>query len=340
MLLCLWPSLAFAAKTDTLVLKNGDRITGEVKGLMRGKLDYSTDDAGRLAIEWVKVIRIESPHWFEFELGSGAKFLGRPAEGDRDGMLVVAGVGSDTMAIADVVRISPLEAGFAQRTQAFLDMGLTFAKANQATTFNMDGEVAYRGERMGSRVAFNSYAQGQENVPTTTRNGASVQATYYLPHRWTTLGFLQTERNDELNLELRVTAAAMMGRVFAQSNAMALGAAAGIAVARERFSSASEDATNGGQSQTELEAVLAGQWDAFRFDSPKLDFTTSLYLYPSLTTWGRVRGESTTRLKYELFKDFNVGLSITDTFDSDPPEAGATKNDYITALTIGWSYRR
>ena len=41
---------ALAAKTDVVTLKNGDRITGEVKRLDRGRLRYSTDDMGTIYI--------------------------------------------------------------------------------------------------------------------------------------------------------------------------------------------------------------------------------------------------------------------------------------------------
>src|SRR5262245_64645651 len=83
---------ALAAKTDLVVLRNGDRITGEVKGLARGKLDYSTDDAGRLSIEWDKVARVVSPNQFQFELGSGVRYSGRLGSANRDGFIAVYGV--------------------------------------------------------------------------------------------------------------------------------------------------------------------------------------------------------------------------------------------------------
>jgi hypothetical protein len=34
-----------------------------------------------------------------------------------------------------------------------------------------------------------------------------------------------------------------------------------------------------------------------------------------------------------------VGLNLTDTYDTRPPESG-TNNDYNVSFTIGWSYRR
>ncbi|HET9327590.1 MAG TPA: DUF481 domain-containing protein [Candidatus Eisenbacteria bacterium] len=335
-LVVLPPTTVFAAKTDVIVLKNGDRITGEIKGLERGKLDYSTDDAGRPAVEWVKIARVTSPNSFEVEVSSGRKYVGRLVTAGRDGRMVVAGERVDTLAIADVVRINGLQSGFAQRTQAYLDVGLTYAKANSATTFTTAGEAAYRGDQFGSRLSYDSYAQGQESVPTTSRNSGVAQVVYFLPKRWSTVVLFSLEQNDELSLDLRFTGAGMLGRTLIQSNAMALGVAGGLAVARERFA-----ATAGSSSEmrTSFEGVVASQWDAFRFDAPTLDFSTSLYIFPSLSDPGRVRGEFNARLKYEIISDVDVGVTLTDTFDSDPGENAST-NDFITTFTIGWSYRR
>jgi hypothetical protein len=334
------PSRARAAKTDLLTLGNGDRITGEIKWLTRGKLQYSTDDAGTMSIEWVKVARLTSPNQFEMETTTGAKYVGRLVATERNGVILVAGDAVDTLSIPDVVGINALDAGFLNRVRAYLDLGLTFAKANQATTFTTEGEATYRGDKVGGTFAFNSYAQGQESAPTTSRNSVLLRGIRFLPKRWSLLAFGQTEENDELNLDYRLTGAAGLGRVLKRSNTHEVGTGLGLAVTRERFAPDSGDPLDEPETKSNLEALLFAAWDAFRFDSPKLDFGTSLYLYPSLSTAGRVRGEATIRLKYELFPDFNVGVSGTDTFDSDPPEETATKNDYITTFTIGWSYRR
>ena len=332
------PAPARAAKEDVVVLRNGDRVTGEVKWLTRGKLEYSTDDAGRLQIEWVKISRLSSPHSFEVETGSGIKYVGRLVSADKDGVLVVGGADLDTLPIPDVVAVTALDAGFLKRVRAYLDMGLTFAKANRATTFSTDGEAAYRGDKIGSTFLFSSYAQGQESAPTTTRNSVGLRLIRFLPNRWSATALTGAEQNDELDLELRLTGAAAFGRVFSRSNSSELGAGAGLAVTRERFSPGEPGLES--ETKSNLEALFVAAWDAFRFDSPKLDFGSTVFLYPSLSTAGRIRGEATLRLKYELFADFNVGVSATDTFDSDPPEETATKNDFITTFTIGWSYRR
>jgi hypothetical protein len=125
-----------------------------------------------------------------------------------------------------------------------------------------------------------------------------------------------------------------MQRVLGRTNNMELTVGAGLVGTQEQFSS-----TQGRSSDTSAEGLIALSWNAFRFDSPKLDFSLALATFPSLSQKDRVRGQTEIRLVYELFKDFNTGIRVTDTFDSSPPE-GAPKNDYITTLTIGWSYRR
>jgi hypothetical protein len=329
------PAPAAAEKTDLVILVNGDRITGEVKGMSYGKLDYSTDDAGRISIEWDKVASVTSPQFFQVELGSGTRYFGQLGPADRDGFLVVRNGRSDTLLIWGVVEISPINAGFLQRLQSYLDVGLTLAKANQATTFSLSGMAEYRGPQLGTQLKVDSYAQGQETVPTTTRNYARQSLSWYLPHRWSVVGLFQAEQNDELDLDHRYTGGFGMNRVLRQTNRMELSVGAGLVATQEQFSSEA-----GTTSDTSLEGLLVANWSAFRFDSPKLDFSTGLSLFPSFSQAGRVRGQLELRFKYELFKDFLAGILFTDTFDSQPPDENASENDYVTTLTIGWSYRR
>jgi hypothetical protein len=112
---------------------------------------------------------------------------------------------------------------------------------------------------------------------------------------------------------------------------MVLMARAGLSALREQYAT--------GDPAVSLTAYLAAFWDAFRYESPKLDAGISVAAYPYLTDLGRVRVETTVRVKYEVFKDFNVGLNLGDTYDSRPPEDGA-QNDFVVTATVGWSYRR
>jgi hypothetical protein len=229
--------------------------------------------------------------------------------------VVVQSERTDSLRLESVIEITPLSAKFTQRVKSYLDLGFTLAKANTATTLSVSGNVDYRGPQIGTEFAFDSYAQGQESVETTTRNTLRQSVSWYLPHRWSAVGLAQLEQNDELDLDHRVTAGGAMNRVLKHSNQMELSSGVGVVGTQEQFTS-----DLGTSSSTSLEGLLVANWDAYRYDSPKLDFSTSLALFPSISQAGRVRGQLQFRLEYELFKDFNA--------------------DYVTTLTIGWSYRR
>ena len=80
-----------AQKTDVVRLRNGDEITGEIKRLDRGRLEYSTDDMGTVNIEWDEIDALSSVFTFEVELGSGTRFLGTLLEGAPPGSIIGAG---------------------------------------------------------------------------------------------------------------------------------------------------------------------------------------------------------------------------------------------------------
>lgn len=334
------PATAAAQRTDVVVMLNGDRITGEVMAVSRGKLDYKTDDVGRLSVEWTKVVQITSRRWFEVQDRWGGKRFGRLASTGEDGVLVVDGATPDTLPISLVVRINPMDRGLLSRTKAYLDVGFTLAKANSATTLSVAGGLDYRGAKFGSSVSFDSYLLSQDSVPTTTRATAAAQFVRLLPKRWSTGLVGRYEQNDELDLLGRVTLGGLGSHMFLQTNGAELSASAGLVGTRERFDLTVPAAGAADTARTNLEGLLNFTWMAYRFDFPKLDFGTSLNAYPSLSDPGRVRADLSIRVKYEVVRDFFLGLNFADTFDSRPPDANAANNDYVASFTIGWSYRR
>src|SRR6187402_1924010 len=82
--ICLIGTPAYAQKTDVITLANGDRITGEIISLSKGRLELKTDDVGTINIEWDNIVIISSPRFFEVETTDGRRLLGTIAmAGDR-----------------------------------------------------------------------------------------------------------------------------------------------------------------------------------------------------------------------------------------------------------------
>src|ERR1700685_1376868 len=75
-LFCTLPLFA-RPKTDVLVMKNGDRLTCEIKGLDEGVLYVSLDYIlGTSSVQWSKVAYIESKQLFVVKTADGSAYTG------------------------------------------------------------------------------------------------------------------------------------------------------------------------------------------------------------------------------------------------------------------------
>src|SRR5271169_6628389 len=65
-------------KTDVIVMKNGDRLTCEVKGLDAGALSVGLDYVdGTISVQWSKVARLESSQLFVVKTQDGLVYTGK-----------------------------------------------------------------------------------------------------------------------------------------------------------------------------------------------------------------------------------------------------------------------
>ena len=64
-------------RTDVVSLPNGDRITGEVVRLDRGILEFKTDEAGTVYLEWDKLSTLVAMRQVEVVTTDGSTFLVR-----------------------------------------------------------------------------------------------------------------------------------------------------------------------------------------------------------------------------------------------------------------------
>src|SRR6266550_2191319 len=115
-LVVLFGPVAAADNVDVIHLKNGDRLTCEIKRLDRSVLSISTDPLGKASVHWGEVADLASPRAFDVQLGSGEHYLGSLAASPPGWMvLALAGGGTTTLALADVIRLAPIGASIWSR---------------------------------------------------------------------------------------------------------------------------------------------------------------------------------------------------------------------------------
>jgi len=325
---------AAAEKTDILLLKNGDRVTGEIDDLEGGLLIYKTDNMGTLNVEWEDIDRLTSKNFFRVELKSGDLRYGSLVEAPHGGSLQVSeAAGNVLVPMADVAFIKPIYQKFWKRFDAQIDAGFSYTQANNATQLSASGQATYQVERARGILNFNSLLNDQDDVDATARHDVSFGYFRSLPGHKRTNWFLaaQVQSNQELGLQLRVLGAGGLGKHLAQSFRSDFLAATGIAVSEEYASSSTDKFTS-------TEILLHAEYTYSTYDFPKTNFTMLVNGYPSLSDWWRFRLEASVSARREIISDFYVKVSPFESYDSDPPLEGAAKNDWGVTTSLGWSY--
>jgi hypothetical protein len=321
---------ALAQKTDVVTLVNGDTLTCEIKLLDRGRLQVSTDHLGTVYIEWDKVVSVTAARVFRVETASGLRLLGRLTTTSPARLDVIQETGPVEVDGFDVVYIAPIGRRFWSQIDGGLNVGLSYTQSSGVAQASFSANALYRRPSLQLTANASSYLTAEGDGDDTSRHSLELGGAKYYGRRslWLLQGGFM--RNQELGYDLRATVSGGIGSFLARSNHNVVAVGGGLSTSRE--------VPVEGDSRQQLDALLAVRQSYFRYDTPKTDIATSLYVYPGLSDWGRVRLELDSRLNRELVKDFTVGFTIYDSYDSRPPTEGARKNDVGLSLTVGWTF--
>ncbi|MFC1800186.1 DUF481 domain-containing protein [Candidatus Eisenbacteria bacterium] len=321
---------AYAARTDVVILQNGDNITGEIKNLSYGKVEYKTDDMDRIYIEWEKIHHLTSVHRFETVDTDGVKRFGSIGRTEIPyEIVVIMPTATDTLPLLSIVRITPIKSRFIERLKGDISAGFSYTRATKTAEFTLGGKTDYRGDRYRSNLNYSAYITDQADKKT-SRYDVGFSIDRFLRRRWTAGGAVQVEHNEELGLDLRTSITASGSRFVMETNKTTVDFSVGIGGTRETYIGSDSASYN-------LELPISVNYARFTFHNPKSDIRFSGSLYPNLTTSGRYRASLNLDFNYEVLKDFFVVIGSYYDYDNDPP-SGAAKDDYRFSTSLKWSF--
>lgn len=334
-LLCALSATA-SNKDDVVVLKNGDRLTGEIKGLQRGELRIKADYmAEAVRLDWSKIQSIESKSTFMIWLVDGKLVTNvmrlLPTNSSETANFVI-GSPSDVIRVnqLDVIRITPTERGFWKRLEGSIDLGFSFTSGNDQYQTQLAATTTYRTGVHSFTAAIDSSLSGQTEGTSQTRHQFTFDYRRQLNDRWYVGGLFDLLSSDQQSLDLRTSAGGVIGRNLKQTEHTRLSVYAGVVGTRELYSA------EVGQPRTTNADALAGV-DFLTFRFSRTDITSRFTLFPSLTTPGRMRIQGNSDLRIKIVKDLWLGFHLYENFDSKPP-VRADKNDLGVSTSIGWKF--
>jgi hypothetical protein len=149
--------------TDVIVMKNGDHLTGEIKGLNAGVLYVSMEYIlGTSSLQWSKVARLESKQLFLVKTEDGSVYAGTLNTADTPGgrpvkIEVAETSGKETVIDSSrIVQMDMTSAKFFQRFNGSLNTGIIYSKGNQSAQYSLGSQITYPRERWAAGASFSS----------------------------------------------------------------------------------------------------------------------------------------------------------------------------------------
>ena len=314
----------FSQKTDHITLTNGNKITGEVKKLEYGKLTYSTDDLGKVGINWDNIINIESNKVFEIETTQGYLFIGTLQEtADSGSVYIKSGNAGVEVKLIDITYIYPIKTRFFDRITGPINVTSGYTKANDLLNIGFEADLKYGGKKVYSRLKSSDAFTRQYDSLLTQRQLHQFSSGKKFRKHWYAGGLIGYEQNSELGLKSRYILGAQFGKIIVQKIADNLNTSLALQGISEYYS-------NETSAINSLELFLDIQYKHFLYYTPKSDITAELQLFPSLTNFGRVRTRISAILSQEIFSDFFISLNAYLIYDNKPTDIdkGVDNNDW------------
>jgi Protein of unknown function, DUF481 len=318
-------------RTDVVMLANGDRITGEVVSLTRGRLEFKTDDAGTLYLEWDKLISVVAARIVEVVTGDGSRFVGSLGRAIDRSISIVGPGGTVTLPMIEVTIMRAIGGGFWRQLDGSVDAGFNYTRSSGVAQLNFNSDTVYQQRASRARLAASLTITQNDDDPGRDDRG-SVEASYlrYPWREWFIASAARFENNESLGLKLRSQIGAATGPRLINSNRAQLTLGAGLVFNDERGVDV-EPTQN-------VEGLLVFATSFYTYDRPKTNLDINLQYYPSVSNPGRQRLQLDAGVKREFFKDLFAGLSLYNTYDNRPPNPTANTNDVGVVVSIGWSY--
>jgi len=318
-------------RTDVVTLGNGDRITGEIIRLERGRLEFKTDDAGTLYLEWDKLTSLIANRLVEVVTSDGRRFLGTLGRTADRSISIIAPGEVASFPMMEVTMITPIGKSFWNRLDGSIDAGFSYTRSSGVAQLNLNSDTVFRRPASESRLTA-SLTQTEKNDGSSGDDRGTLELSYFKYRwlRWYVSGAGRFESNESLGIELRSQAGFTVGPRLVNSNRAQLVLGAGVAVNNE-------DGVDVESTQN-VEGILMFRTAYFTYDRPKTTLDIKLQYYPSLSDFGRQRVQFDASVKRELWKDFFVSLNVYNSFDSRPPNPTAETNDFGVVFSLGWSY--
>jgi len=327
-------------KSDVIVMKNGDRITCEIKGLRSNTLYISVDYIlTTLSVDWTKVDHLQSKQLFLVRTQDGTVYTGAlstpETSGGRPMQIEILEAPDEKVALdrKQVVLMNETASNFWQRLNGHIGTGFTYSKGNDSTQYNLNSDINYPRERWSAEARYSSNLTSNSGASTSTRNEVAFSAQRLLRwNNWYYTGVIDILQSSVQGIQLQSTFGAGIGRIIKNTGSTSLTVYGGFAWQRISYNQAVLPSLT----QQVTSGLIGSSLKLFRFDRTTLTFNATFL--PAVSDPGRMHFNLDTSYYVKLWGKLDWNFTFYGNWDNRPPP-GFSSSDYGTtsglSLTFG-----
>jgi Protein of unknown function, DUF481 len=323
-------------KSDVLVMRNGDRLTCEIKSLSSDTLSISLDyAAGTVSIDWGKVDHIESTQLFLVKTQDGLVYSGSlSTPGARPKKIEVLEPSATRIELdkTHVIDLQETNPGFWRNFSGQIGFSSIYNKGNQSLQYGVNSDLHYSRERWGAVASYNSSLAASTGASTSTRNDIAFGAQRLLRwSNWYYAGLADFLTSSEQGIRLQSTFGGGIGRYLKNTNKSMITVYGGLAWENIAYQQQLPPVSN----QQVTAALIVAEMKLFRFDKTNLNVTATVL--PALSDPGRVHSNLNATYYVKLWGNFTWNFSFYGNWDNQPPP-GFSGSDYGTSSGITYTF--
>jgi Protein of unknown function, DUF481 len=219
--------LAAREKSDVIVMKNGDKIICEVKGLRSDTLYVKVDYIlNTISVDWNKVDHIDSKQLFLVRTQDGSVYRGTlftPATPAGRPLQIEVPEPPEKPVVLDrrqVVNVDQTSTNAWQRFNGEVDLGFNFTKGNETSQYSLATDLNYVEEHWSAGTAFSSNLSSSAGASVSTRNELTLSAQKDLRwNNWYYTGVADFLQSSVLGVQLQSMFGGGVGRNVVNSGA-------------------------------------------------------------------------------------------------------------------------
>lgn len=322
-----------AALADTIVLDNGDRISGTIVKKETDKLIVKTPYAGKISISWKNIKQITTDKPVQVMMRDDTMIKG-VIHTDSSGRITLKNAEVPEAITLDLAKVkyvnpSPRLSGNGVSVSGHLNVGVSISSGNTKNQqYHIDTEIIIRSRKNRFTTAATLFRSKENNVETENRSYLGFKYDHFISKKHYIYGTTAFRKDRFKDLKLKSTIGFGYGRQVWESPEKNLSVEGGLSLVNDDFINAADD------------SYAAGRW-AIRYDQKLLRGKTTFFHQHEglvdLETSNNVSVTSQTGFRFPLMAGLNASTQVNVDWDNSPAP-GAKKTDLKYLLNIGYTW--